>query len=68
MPAGYEGEFSKQRRKSDEEAQQDFNMNVGRVIDTLRRDYPQIFFEPLEFEIYTPDLELLDPVRESYVV
>lgn len=65
-PAGYEGEFSKQRRNDDEEGLQEFNMNVGRVIDTLRRDYPRMFFEPLDYDIYSPDLELRDPVRMSY--
>lgn len=65
-PAGYEGEFSKRRHNNDEEGLQEFNMNVGRVIDTLRRDYPRIFFEPLDYDIYSPDLELRDPVRITF--
>lgn len=60
MPPGYEGE-KKERRDNDDEG--DFNLNVGKVIDALRRDYPRMFEEPLDFDIYTPDLQLQDPVR-----
>lgn len=59
MPPGYEGE-KKERRDNDDEG--DFNLNVGKVVDALRRDYPRMFEEPLDFDIYTPDLQLQDPV------
>lgn len=59
LPPGYEGE-RKERENNDDE--RDFNLNVGKVIDTLKRDYPRIFEEPLDFDIYAPDLQLRDPV------
>lgn len=62
MPPGYEGE-KKERGDSDEDLA-DFNRNVGKVIEALRTDYPRMFFDALNFEIYTDDLELIDPVRE----
>lgn len=60
LPPGgvYEGE--KKERGNTEEG--DFNRNVGKVVDTLKRDYPRMFTEPLDFDIYTPDLQLRDPV------
>lgn len=59
VPPGYEG-GKKQMKDGGDEA--DFNLNLGKVIDTLKRDYPRMFEEPLEFEIYTPDIQLRDPV------
>ena len=60
FPGGiYEGE--KKERGGTEEA--DYNRNVGKVVDTLRRDYPRMFDEPLDFDIYTPELQMRDPVR-----
>lgn len=60
VPPGYEG-GKKQRKDGGDES--DFNLNVGKVIDTLKRDYPRMFEEPLDFDIYTPDIQLRDPVR-----
>lgn len=40
----------------------DFEVNLGRLISTLQVDYPKICFDPPEFEVYTDDIELLDPV------
>lgn len=60
FPGGvYEGE--KKERGDTEEA--DYNRNVGKVVDTLTRDYPRMFDEPLDFDIYTPELQMRDPVR-----
>lgn len=39
----------------------DFEPNLGKVIDALRSDYPRIFHEPLDFSIYSPNVELMDP-------
>lgn len=61
MPPGggvYEGE----RNEKDKREEADFNRNVGKVVDTLRESYQHIFDEPLDFDIYTPDLQLRDPV------
>lgn len=39
----------------------DFDLNRGKVIDTLRRDYPDIFVTPLDYSIYIKDIEVTDP-------
>ncbi|CAB1098526.1 unnamed protein product [Ectocarpus sp. CCAP 1310/34] len=59
MPAGeiYEGE----KKEKEKREQAEFNTNLGKVIDTLREDYPTMLDEPLNFDIYTPDLQLRDP-------
>lgn len=54
----YEGE----KNEKDKREEADFNRNVGKVVDTLRDTYQHIFDEPLDFDIYTPDLQLRDPV------
>eukprot|EP00903_Cladosiphon_okamuranus_P013548 g12620.t1 len=61
LPPGegvYEGEKNVEKDKKEES---DFNRGVGKVISTLRADYPIIFDEPMDFDIYTPDLQLRDP-------
>ncbi|CAM9642931.1 unnamed protein product [Chrysoparadoxa australica] len=39
----------------------EFELNVGRVIDTLQQDYPVIFQENIDFSIYDEDIILQDP-------
>jgi hypothetical protein len=46
-----------QSQKSD----QDFEMHVGRALDILRSDYPDILTEQPNFSIYDGDLEVVDP-------
>lgn len=40
---------------------QEFEMQVGRAMDTLRDDYPNILEKDLDYSIYHSDLELIDP-------
>lgn len=40
---------------------QEFEMQVGRAMDTLRDDYPYILEKDLDYSIYHSDLELIDP-------
>jgi len=40
---------------------QEFEMQVGRAMDTLRDDYPDILVKDLDYSIYHSDLELIDP-------
>jgi len=40
---------------------QEFEMQVGRVMDTLRDDYPNILVKDFDYSIYHSDLELIDP-------
>lgn len=39
----------------------EFEMQVGRAMDTLRGDYPEFLVEDLDYSIYRSDLELIDP-------
>ncbi|KAG5187797.1 hypothetical protein JKP88DRAFT_260237 [Tribonema minus] len=39
----------------------DFEPNLGKVIDTLRSDYPELLNEPLDYSIYTDDITVKDP-------
>jgi hypothetical protein len=39
----------------------EFRLNVGKVIDTLQRDYPLFFDEAPDFSIFEENIELTDP-------
>ena len=43
-----------------------FNVNLGKVIDTLNQDYPLIFVKPLDYSIYIPDIEVTDPTGIAF--
>lgn len=62
LPQG-EGVYEGEKNEKEKREELDFNRRVGKVISTLRADYPHIFDEPLDFSVYTPDLQLRDPVR-----
>lgn len=64
MPPGYEGERKERSNRGSDDDLANFNRNVGKVVETLRRDYDgRMFIEELDFDIYTEDLQLVDPVR-----
>jgi hypothetical protein len=42
-------------------SEQEFEMHVGKALDTLRADYPDILTEHPDFTIYDQDLEVVDP-------
>lgn len=54
-------------RERDDGKSPDFEVNLGKVISTLREDYPRIFFDPPSFDIFTEEIELRDPVRKNIV-
>eukprot|EP00541_Cyclophora_tenuis_P008684 CAMPEP_0116572964 /NCGR_PEP_ID=MMETSP0397-20121206/18485_1 /TAXON_ID=216820 /ORGANISM="Cyclophora tenuis, Strain ECT3854" /LENGTH=433 /DNA_ID=CAMNT_0004101385 /DNA_START=17 /DNA_END=1316 /DNA_ORIENTATION=+ len=43
------------------EKTQEFELNIGRAIDTLRSDYPRILSKAPDFRIYNPNLVVVDP-------
>ena len=51
-----EGESTGRRRPPSE-----YELNVGRVVDTLRSDYPELLSREPDFSIYTEDVTLADP-------
>jgi len=40
---------------------QEFNLKVGKAIDTLKKDYPYILTESPDFSIFHDDVEVVDP-------
>lgn len=44
----------------------DFEPNLGKVIDTLNKDYPLLFIEPLDYSIYINDIEVTDPTGIAF--
>ncbi len=44
----------------------DFEPNLGKVIDTLKKDYPLIFYKPLDYDIYIDDIEVSDPTGIAF--
>ncbi|CAN0125392.1 unnamed protein product, partial [Ectocarpus fasciculatus] len=53
-------------RERDDGKSPDFEVNLGKVISTLREDYPRIFFDPPSFDIYTEEIELRDPTGVAF--
>ena len=45
---------------------EDFNLNLGTVIDTLNSDYPLLFVKPLDYGIYIEDIEVTDPTGIAF--
>lgn len=39
----------------------DFELQLGRALDTLRKDYPYLLVKSPNFEIYSPDIQVVDP-------
>lgn len=55
--------FTAQKPPDEEERkrQNEFRLNVGKVIDTLQSDYPVLFETEPDFSIYEDSIELTDP-------
>ncbi|CAM9131782.1 unnamed protein product [Ectocarpus sp. 12 AP-2014] len=53
-------------RERDDGKSPDFEVNLGKVISTLREDYPRIFFDPPAFDIFTEEIELRDPTGVAF--
>ena len=45
---------------------EDFEANLGKVIDTLNKDYPVLFEKPPDFGIYIDDIEITDPTGKAF--
>ncbi|CAM9842349.1 unnamed protein product, partial [Scytosiphon promiscuus] len=54
------------QRERDDGKSPDFEVNLGKVISTLREDYPRILDEPPEFDIFTDEIELRDPTGVAF--
>jgi len=47
--------------KSIADERQEFDMNLGKAIDVLRKDYPQMLDTTPDFSIYNDDIYVIDP-------
>jgi len=45
----------------DDRERREYQLNVGRCVDALRRDLPELFERELQDDIYTANIELRDP-------
>mmetsp|Transcript_31306 Transcript_31306/g.46968 ORF Transcript_31306/g.46968 Transcript_31306/m.46968 type:complete len:483 (-) Transcript_31306:528-1976(-) len=45
--------------------QREFEINLGRAVDTLKRDYPKLLTHDPSWNIYHSDLEVIDPTGVS---
>ena len=45
---------------------EDFEPNLGKVIDTLNKDYPVLFEKPPDFSIYIDEIEITDPTGKAF--
>jgi len=44
----------------------DFELNLGKVIDTLNKNYPHLFYEAPNYDIYTAEIEVRDPTGVQF--
>lgn len=45
--------------------QREFEINLGRAVDTLKQDYPKLLTNDPSWNIYHSDLEVIDPTGVS---
>jgi hypothetical protein len=45
----------------DHEQNSEFELMLGRAMDTLRTDYPDLLHKPPTYSIYDPNIEIVDP-------
>ncbi|XP_030468389.2 uncharacterized protein LOC115687058 [Syzygium oleosum] len=59
------GQFSAPVKKSkeEEEEEQDYYLNMGYAIRTLREEFPELFYRELNFDIYRDDIVFKDPLN-----
>ncbi|GER57411.1 Golgin candidate [Striga asiatica] len=55
--------FSAVSSKDDEEKKNDYYVNTGYAIRTLREEFPKLFYEELSFDIYREDIVFKDPLN-----
>ncbi|KAH6789258.1 DUF2358 family protein [Perilla frutescens var. frutescens] len=63
--------FSVSKTKDEEGKKQDYYVNTGYAIRTIREEFPELFYRELSFDIYRDDIVFKDPLNtfsgiESY--
>jgi len=46
---------------SDYKKVSDFELSVGKALDTLRNDYPDLLTQPPDYSLYDKNVEVIDP-------
>lgn len=60
--AGVDGGSNKNKSKGEElMSQQEYELMLGKAMDTLRHDYPDILESDPDFSIYADNIEVVDP-------
>eukprot|EP00639_Heterosigma_akashiwo_P009467 CAMPEP_0194603420 /NCGR_PEP_ID=MMETSP0292-20121207/30234_1 /TAXON_ID=39354 /ORGANISM="Heterosigma akashiwo, Strain CCMP2393" /LENGTH=396 /DNA_ID=CAMNT_0039465849 /DNA_START=203 /DNA_END=1394 /DNA_ORIENTATION=+ len=44
----------------------DFDPNLGKIIDTLNKEYPTVFYKELDYSIYTQNIQVEDPTGVQF--
>ena len=47
------------------DSEKEFEISLGRAVDTLKKDYPDLLTKNPAWHIYDPDLEVIDPTGVS---
>ena len=66
LSTGYETDPARPKKKKLKLRSDDFEPNLGQVIDTLNSDYPLLFYKPLDYSIYIKDIEVTDPTGIAF--
>jgi hypothetical protein len=51
------------KQSKEEEEKQDYYVNMGYAIRTLREEFPELFYKELSFDIYRDDIIFKDPLN-----
>lgn len=51
------------KKSKEEEEKQDYYVNTGYAIRTLREEFPELFYKELSFDIYREDIVFKDPLN-----
>ncbi|KAJ8900523.1 hypothetical protein K2173_025300 [Erythroxylum novogranatense] len=51
------------KRSKEEEEKQNYYVNMGYAIRTLREEFPELFYRELTFDIYRDDIVFKDPIN-----
>ncbi|KAK2995820.1 hypothetical protein RJ640_006159, partial [Escallonia rubra] len=54
---------SSSKRSKEEEEKQNYHVNTGYAIRTLREEFPELFYRELTFNIYRDDIVFKDPLN-----
>ncbi|KAK6918295.1 Protein of unknown function DUF2358 [Dillenia turbinata] len=63
VPIKQSSPLSSSKQSKDDEEKQNYYVNTGYAIRTLREEFPELFYRELTFDIYRDDIVFKDPVN-----